>query len=305
MYRGRSLPYELGDLAREKTHIGIEVKKRAGAYGLVVDIDWREDAQIYGGRWLDFVSSGRATLCTESGASIVDFDGTLATTVKAYRTINRYADYAEVAAVILQPYEGKIVINTISPRAFEAICLGTALIMFPGEYSGILVPERHYIPLAKDFSNFGEVARLLRDLPYLDRLTRDARQEIIGSGRYSYDVLSCEFDAILAQEFRARYPAAATAPSRQPVEPHSWYKAQLNTLAEKTAHLQLAYERLQADLASTSERLQAELSREKQAKIALQKALEATLASTSWRLTAPLRAGGNLFRALQSFRQSQ
>jgi hypothetical protein len=33
--------------------------------------------------------------------------------------------------------------------------------------------------------------------------------------------------------------------------------------------------------------------------------VKATLASTSWRLTAPVRAGGNLFRALQSFRRRQ
>jgi hypothetical protein len=59
-------------------------------------------------------------------------------------------------------------------------------------------------------------------------------------------------------------------------------------------------------------RLQAELSRQAQEKIALQAALERsqmqmkdTLASTSWRLTAPLRAGGNLFRALRSFRRRQ
>jgi hypothetical protein len=76
-------------------------------------------------------------------------------------------------------------------------------------------------------------------------------------------------------------------------------KTQLNASTEEKAQLQLA-----------SERLQAELSRQAQEKIALQAALErsqmqvkATLASTSWRLTAPVRAGGNFFRALQSFRR--
>jgi Glycosyl transferase family 2 len=76
---------------------------------------------------------------------------------------------------------------------------------------------------------------------------------------------------------------------------------QLNASTEEKAQLQLA-----------SERLQAELSRQAQEKIALQAALErsqmqvkATLASTSWRLTAPVRAGRNPFRALQSLRRRQ
>ena len=59
-------------------------------------------------------------------------------------------------------------------------------------------------------------------------------------------------------------------------------------------------------------RSQAELNRQAQEKVALEAALERsqtqmkdTLASTSWRLTAPLRAGGNLVRALRSFRRRQ
>jgi len=59
-------------------------------------------------------------------------------------------------------------------------------------------------------------------------------------------------------------------------------------------------------------RLQAELNRQAQEKVALEVALDRsqmqmkdTLASTSWRLTAPLRAGGNLVRALRSFRRRQ
>jgi hypothetical protein len=64
-------------------------------------------------------------------------------------------------------------------------------------------------------------------------------------------------------------------------------KAQLNASAEEKAQLQLASERLQAALEHS------------------QMQVKATLASTSWRLTAPLRAGGNLLRALQSFRRRQ
>jgi hypothetical protein len=56
-------------------------------------------------------------------------------------------------------------------------------------------------------------------------------------------------------------------------------KEQLNTSTEEKAQLQLASERLQAELSG----LQAALERS-------QMQVKATLASTSWRLTAPLRA---------------
>jgi hypothetical protein len=71
-------------------------------------------------------------------------------------------------------------------RIFEAIALRTALILFEGTYSGVVVPNLHYIPLKKDLSNFDEVLKQLADDEYLERLTQRAWDDIVGSGRYSY-----------------------------------------------------------------------------------------------------------------------
>jgi hypothetical protein len=67
IYRGRLVPYTLGRLGTEKMCIGERFKEPAPAYGLKVDIDWREEARIYGPDWPLFLSSGRAALGTESG----------------------------------------------------------------------------------------------------------------------------------------------------------------------------------------------------------------------------------------------
>ena len=101
--------------------------------------------------------------------------------VRAYLERHPDASYDDVHRDVLAPYEGNVMMNVISPRVFEAIALRTALVLFPGEYVGILEPERHYIPLEKDFSNFDEVVERLRDLPALERMADVAFDEIIGS----------------------------------------------------------------------------------------------------------------------------
>ena len=53
--------------------------------------------------------------------------------------------------------------RTISPRHFEAAAFRICQVLFEGEYSGVLRPMVHYIPLKKDFSNFDQVVGLIGD----------------------------------------------------------------------------------------------------------------------------------------------
>lgn len=221
-YRGRVLPYALGKLAQEKVYIGKEFQSRAQAFGLKTDIGWREEDRIYGNKWIDFMSSGRSVLGTESGASICDFTGDLDRAVSLYLLEHRDATFEDVFDVLLAPYEGNAVINAISPRAFEAIALGTALVQFPGEYSGVLEANRHYIPLAKDFSNMAEVAEKLRDVDSLTRMTACAYDEIVASGNYSYQNFSRNVDTILFHEWERRiYRDAVPLPCNINSEPEA------------------------------------------------------------------------------------
>ena len=70
VYRGRSIPYWLGRLGQDKVLIGQEFLARAASTGLRCDIAWTEPERIYGEAWYRFLGSARATLGTESGASI-------------------------------------------------------------------------------------------------------------------------------------------------------------------------------------------------------------------------------------------
>ncbi|MEA2657018.1 MAG: hypothetical protein QOI23_2383, partial [Chloroflexota bacterium] len=109
---------------------------------------------------------------------------------------------------VLAPFEGNVTVNVISPRVFEAATLGTALVMFPGDYSGIVSPGEHYIPLEKDFSNMDEVVSKLKDEEYMAALSERAYTHLVRSGRWSYATFIREFDDLVAESTRgARGPA--------------------------------------------------------------------------------------------------
>jgi hypothetical protein len=217
-YRGRTLPYWIGIIGQEKAWIAQEFARRCDAAGLRCDLGWRESDRIYGRSWFDFIASCRVTLGTESGATITDFDSSLEHRTDEYIRDHPDADFWEVHREILEPYEGNVRMNIVSPRIFEAIALRTGLVLFPGEYSGVVEPEKHYIPLEKDFSNFDAVVAAIRDTASLKAMVDRAYQDVIASGRYAYERLVEQFDSILDErvERRAagRFTGAALAEAR-------------------------------------------------------------------------------------------
>jgi hypothetical protein len=210
-YRGRTIPFWLGRLTQEKAWIGQGFRERAPRYGLKVDIGWSEEDRIYGDRWIDFISSCRATLATESGASIADFDGTVEQKVRDYLRSHPGASFDETHVDVLAPYEGNVTVNVISPRMFEAAALGTALVMFPGEYSGIVAPGEHYIVLEKDFSNMAAVAAQLKDEAGMAALVERTHRHLIASDRWSYAAFIEQFDAVVSDRLGAAPRAGGSA----------------------------------------------------------------------------------------------
>ena len=203
-YRGRNVGYWYGDLAREKVDIGRRMKELCDRRGLPTDIAWEEEDRIYGDDWFRFLGQCKATLGTESGANIFDYDGSLAANVRRDLLKNPNLTYQEIHDKYLRDREGEIKMNQISPKIFEAIACRTALVLYEGSYSGVLAPGRHYIPLKKDFSNVEEVLGKLADDSYLEQMEQRTYEEIILSGAYSYRAFVQQFDEILKQTLPSR-----------------------------------------------------------------------------------------------------
>ncbi len=185
-YRGRALPYYYGVRGYEKLMIGKDMRRICEEKGLPCDIEWTEEKRIYGAEWDAFISGARATLASESASNMFDDYGYLRAAVKEALKLKPDLTFQEAFDAFLKDEEGKIEVNILSPKMFEAISHKTALVMYTGEYSGILKPEVHYIELKKDYSNIDEVLEKVMDDEYITALTERAYEDIIASGRYSY-----------------------------------------------------------------------------------------------------------------------
>jgi hypothetical protein len=205
-YRARKLPFYMGAGAQEKWWVARDFLERAAPLGLVTDISWREEDRIYGDDWYRFMTRCRGMLGAESGVSISDPDGEFIIAYRALLAERPDIGFAEVSDRLLCRYEDNIPLRTISPRCFEAAALDTCQLLLDGDYNGVLVPWRHYLPLKKDFSNFDEVMRAFNDPATRGAVVETAFRELVASGAYSYRTFVAGFDEALVEDSGWRGP---------------------------------------------------------------------------------------------------
>lgn len=199
-YRGRKLPYWYGGLGQEKLIIGVKVKEYCDEHNIAVDIEWDDAKRIYGESWYKFLISCRATLGTESGSNVFDYEGKIRAKIEKMMLDKPSLTFEDIQSEIAS-YE-TIKMNQVSPKIFEAILFKTALILFEGEYSNILTPDVHYIVLKKDFSNLDEVVSKVQDDAYVDQMTDKAYADIVLSKNFTYEKFIANFDQDVSNSVR-------------------------------------------------------------------------------------------------------
>lgn len=202
-YRARKLPAWMGSHTLQKWQIAERFLKDASRYRLNVDISCREEDRIYGNNWIIFVTNCKATLGTESGASICDFTGNIQRNVEAHLSKYPDTDFDTLRDMYFKDEDCKIMMNVISPRCFEAAALRTLMILYEGHYSGVLQPWRHYVPLKRDHSNMDEVVRILSSPEEAQKIIDQAYEEVAKNDKNSYRAMVELVDRVMEEEWSA------------------------------------------------------------------------------------------------------
>lgn len=205
VYRARHLPFWYGSHGQLKHRIGDAVVELAPRHGLRADISTRAPETILGDRWLDFLGAGRITIGVESGVSTLDREGEVRGTITAMLHEAPGLTFEQVDARMPAGWDDYRFF-AVSPRHLEAVLTGSAQILVEGRYSGVLEAERHYLPVARDFSNLDDALERARDQSLLARMTARAYADVHESGRYSSRQLTATMEEILAEHTSARAP---------------------------------------------------------------------------------------------------
>ena len=198
IYRGNNLPFWLGNGAHEKSVLSEKILENFDDKGLNLDVSSNPRDRIYGKDWLDFMKSGKCVIGLEGGASIFDFDGSIEKKVRKFQSENPKATYEKIHREYLSRFEDKVYYRMITPRSFEAIAMKTVQVLYPGKYSGILEPWKHYLPINRDFSNLNEVISAIKNDDFLQKMANQAYSEIIESQNYSEEKLGRGIDSIIS-----------------------------------------------------------------------------------------------------------
>lgn len=197
-YRGSLQPLYFGRLAYDKRTIGDDVIRAAQGRNLKLDISSRWEDRLMGDDWFNFLARSKITLGVESGASIFDFEGEVeALCRRLEQERDRFEsehEYSEWVLKQLEPYEGNVYYNQISPRHFEAGAARALQVMHDGRYSDIFKPWQHFVPLNRDLSNFDQVCEYVYDERLRSEIVDRTYEEIIANPRYSMQAFVAAVD---------------------------------------------------------------------------------------------------------------
>lgn len=186
-YRAWNAEPWLGRLGQLKAEVG-RAFLPFNAPDFVVDVSTDPEDTLLGSAWDRFLLNCRAIAGSGSGASILDSDGSLRATTQQYLRDHPAATFDEVEQACFANRDGELALNVVGPRHLEATAARTCQVLTEAEYSGLLRPDEHYVPIDVNLSNIDEVVDRIRDQRLCNETAARAHADVIASGRWTYRV---------------------------------------------------------------------------------------------------------------------
>jgi hypothetical protein len=203
-YRAKKLPPYFGRLGETKWRIGSAVEAVARTHGFATDIVLGDKGTLLGRKWLDFINDSKFTLGANSGSSLLDPRGEIQWGMREYLKEYPNATFEEVEEKFFKGLDGRYELTAISPRVLEAAVLNSCQILVEGDYSGIIRPWEHYIPIRADASDFDTVAAAMRDHALVTQLTVNCRATILDSKDLRYSTKAERLIGVVAANLDQR-----------------------------------------------------------------------------------------------------
>ena len=174
-YRTCEADPRFGSIGRLKSEIGSRAAEWATARGLPHDVRGSGDGVKLGDDWMRFLRDTRVTVGVEGGADVLDIDGGLAA-----------AHQDASVAWSPSPTSARLGLRALSPRHLEAAACGTGQVLVRGNYSGVLEPGIHYVPVDPDLGDLDNGLNACLDDEVLQARIEAARRDLVVSDRYTW-----------------------------------------------------------------------------------------------------------------------
>lgn len=176
VYRATRLPANFGSLGALKSEIAGRFIQALSDRSMELRVDIKTGQEtIAGESWHDFLENSRFTLATPSGSSLLDPEGDFRRCVAG---LSGDFNFDHIATRCFPGQDRRYMFECIAPRHLEASLLGTVQLAVPGDYSGILDPSVHYIPLEQDLSNLDQVLGFMSEEKVVTRVQAAAYERV-------------------------------------------------------------------------------------------------------------------------------
>jgi hypothetical protein len=226
----------LGRHGTLKIEIADLVEAEAPKHNLKVDISTRSEDTFMGDAWYQFLAGLKYTIGLEGGASVLDWDGTIRVNTLEYVERHPQASFEEIEAACFPGLDGQFALFALSPRHLEACATRTCQILIEGNYNGVLLPWRHYLPLKRDMSNLFEILEIARQDSKRESIVETAYQDIVVSGRYTYNAF-VQFILAEVQSLEPRLNTQSHGSSPSAAAEHANYLRSTKTGRKDSKHL--------------------------------------------------------------------